>query len=119
MDAGYSTIRKLGSPTRKPGKRIASERRRVLLDLPCFFLLFAGGRLPLRAQPSGATASADTQPSFADAVNVAAFFLTKSCTLSGPCPVSVRTSSDSTFGSAVPDRKRCAVRRKQLLSWER
>ena len=32
--------------------------------------------------------------SFADAVNVAAFFLTNSCTLSGPCPVSVSTSSD-------------------------
>ena len=39
-------------------------------------------------------ASADTQASFADAVNVAAFFLTNSCTLSGPCPVSVSTSSD-------------------------
>jgi hypothetical protein len=36
--------------------------------------------------------SADTQASFADAVNVAAFFLTNSCTLSGPCPVSVSTS---------------------------
>ena len=36
----------------------------------------------------------DTQASFADAVNVAAFFLTNSCTLSGPCPVSVSTSSD-------------------------
>jgi hypothetical protein len=34
------------------------------------------------------------QASFADAVNVAAFFLTNSCTLSGPYPVSVRTSSD-------------------------
>ena len=33
-------------------------------------------------------------PSCADAVNVAAFFLTNSCTLSGPCPVSVSTSSD-------------------------
>ena len=32
--------------------------------------------------------------SFADAVNVAAFFLTNSCTLSGPCPVSVSTSFD-------------------------
>jgi hypothetical protein len=29
--------------------------------------------------------SPDTQAAFADAVNVAAFFLTKSCTLSGPC----------------------------------
>jgi hypothetical protein len=29
-----------------------------------------------------------------DAVNAAAFFLMNSCTLSGPCPVSVRTSSD-------------------------
>jgi len=38
--------------------------------------------------------SADTQASFADAVNVAAFLLTNSCTLSGPCPVSVSTSSD-------------------------
>src|SRR6266478_1249924 len=40
--------------------------------------------------------SADTQASFAfaDAVNVAAFFRTNSCTLSRPCPVSVRTSSD-------------------------
>ena len=37
---------------------------------------------------------ADTQAAFADAVNVAAFFLTNSCTLSGPCPVSVSTSSD-------------------------
>ena len=39
---------------------------------------------------------ADTQASFAfaDAVNVAAFFLTTSCTLSGPCPVSVSTSSE-------------------------
>ncbi len=39
-------------------------------------------------------ASGDAQASFADAVNVAAFFLTKSCRLSGPCAVSVRTSSD-------------------------
>jgi hypothetical protein len=39
-------------------------------------------------------ASADTQASIADAVNVAACFLTNSCTLSGPCPVSVSTSSD-------------------------
>jgi hypothetical protein len=39
-------------------------------------------------------ASADTQAFFSDAVNVAAFFLTNSCKLSGPCPVSVRTSSD-------------------------
>ena len=31
---------------------------------------------------------------FADAVNAAAFFRTNSCTLSGACPVSVRTSSD-------------------------
>src|SRR6516162_950711 len=38
--------------------------------------------------------SADTQASFADAVNVAAFFLTNSCRLSGLCPVSVSTSSD-------------------------
>jgi hypothetical protein len=44
-------------------------------------------------QPADAS-SADTQPAFADAVNVAAFFLTKSCTCNGPCPVSVRTSSD-------------------------
>ena len=36
----------------------------------------------------------ETQATLADAVNVAAFFLTNSCTLSGPCPVSVRTSSD-------------------------
>ena len=36
----------------------------------------------------------DAQASFADAVNVAAFFLTNSCTLIGPCPVSVSTSSD-------------------------
>jgi len=33
--------------------------------------------------------------SLADAVNVAAFFLTNSCTLIGPCPVSVSTLSDS------------------------
>ncbi len=46
------------------------------------------------AHTSGATASADNQASFADAVNVAAFFLTNSCTLIGPCPVSVCTSSD-------------------------
>ena len=39
--------------------------------------------------------SADIQAAFADAVNVAAFFLTNSRTLSGSCPVSVRTSSDS------------------------
>src|SRR5580704_435018 len=39
-------------------------------------------------------ASEDTQAAFADGVNVAAFFLTNSCTLSGSCPVSVRTSSD-------------------------
>ncbi len=31
---------------------------------------------------------------FADAANAAAFFRTNCCTLSGPCPVSVRTSSD-------------------------
>ena len=31
---------------------------------------------------------------FADAVKVAAFFPTNSCTLSGACPVSMRTSSD-------------------------
>src|SRR5260370_26928776 len=31
---------------------------------------------------------------FADAANAAAFFRTNSCTLSGPCRVSVRTSSD-------------------------
>lgn len=36
----------------------------------------------------------ETQAAFADGVNVAAFFLTNSCTLSGSCPVSVRTSSD-------------------------
>jgi len=35
----------------------------------------------------------DTRP-LADAVNVAAFFLTNSCTLSGRCPVNVSTSSD-------------------------
>ena len=34
------------------------------------------------------------QAAFADAVNAAEFFRTNSCTLSGPCPVSVRTSSD-------------------------
>ncbi len=38
--------------------------------------------------------SALSPTSFADAVNFAAFFLTKSCKLSGPCPVSVNTSSD-------------------------
>ena len=43
---------------------------------------------------TGATAFGDTQAPFVDAVNVAAFFLTNSCTLSGPCPVSVSTSSD-------------------------
>ena len=42
----------------------------------------------------GATAPTDTQADFADAVNLCAFFLTNSCTLSGPCPVSVSTSSD-------------------------
>jgi hypothetical protein len=36
----------------------------------------------------------DSQAAFADAVNVAAFFLTNSCTLSGSCPVSMSTSSD-------------------------
>ena len=39
-------------------------------------------------------ASANTQSSFADAVNVAAFLRTNSRTLSGACPVSVSTSSD-------------------------
>ena len=39
-------------------------------------------------------ASADAQALFADTVNVAAFFLTNCCTLSGTCPVSVSTSSD-------------------------
>jgi len=39
-------------------------------------------------------ASSDNQATFALAANVAAFFLTNSCTLSGPCPVSVSTSSD-------------------------
>ena len=38
--------------------------------------------------------SEDPQAAFADGVNVAAFFLTNSCTLSGSFPVSVRTSSD-------------------------
>src|SRR5215471_20490889 len=38
--------------------------------------------------------SGDIHPACADAVNVARFFLTNSCTLSGSCPVSVRTSSD-------------------------
>src|SRR6516162_11100336 len=38
--------------------------------------------------------SADLQAACADAVNVAAFLLTNSCTLSGYCPVSVSTSSD-------------------------
>ena len=38
-------------------------------------------------------ASEDTQAAFADALNVAAFFLTNSCTLSGRCPVSISTSS--------------------------
>ena len=33
---------------------------------------------------------AGTRAAFAEPVNVAAFFLTKSCTLSGPCPVSLR-----------------------------
>ena len=40
------------------------------------------------------TSTEDTQAAFADGVNVAAFFLTNSSTLSGSCPVSVRTSSD-------------------------
>ncbi len=43
---------------------------------------------------AGAMAFAHAQATFADAVNVAAFFLTKSFTLSGARPVSVRTSSD-------------------------
>jgi hypothetical protein len=34
--------------------------------------------------------SADTQAAFADAVNVATFFLTNSCMLSGLCPVSMQ-----------------------------
>ena len=38
--------------------------------------------------------SEDTQAAFADGLNVAAFFLTNPCTVSGSCPVSVRTSSD-------------------------
>jgi hypothetical protein len=38
--------------------------------------------------------SADTQASFADAVNVDAFFLTNSCKRSDPCPANVSTSSD-------------------------
>src|SRR6185369_4070392 len=57
-----------------------------------FFRLFSSLRCALNR--SVATAYATTQASFADAVNVAAFFLTNSCTLSGPCPVSVSTSSD-------------------------
>ena len=36
----------------------------------------------------------DTQAPFADAVNSAAFSLTKSCMLSGSFPVSAKTSSD-------------------------
>jgi hypothetical protein len=38
--------------------------------------------------------SEDSQAALAEAVNVAAFFLTNSCILSGPWPVSVSTSSD-------------------------
>ena len=34
------------------------------------------------------------QADFADVLNVVAFFLTNSCKLIGPCPVSVSTSSD-------------------------
>jgi hypothetical protein len=35
---------------------------------------------------------ADTQASFADAMNAAAFFLTNSCTLNGTCPLSACSS---------------------------
>src|SRR6202795_4853725 len=50
---------------------------------------------------------ADTQATFADGVNVAAFFLTNSCTLSGRCPVNVSTSSD--IRSYRPARCRSAI----------
>ena len=52
-------------------------------------------------------ASEDTQAAFADAVNLAAFFLTNSCTLSGRCPVNVSTSSD--IRSNRPARCRSAI----------
>jgi hypothetical protein len=39
-------------------------------------------------------APADTQTSFAGGLNAAAFFLTNSCKLIGPCPVNMSTSSD-------------------------
>jgi hypothetical protein len=41
-----------------------------------------------------AVSNRNTQASFADVLNVVAFFLTNSCKLIGPCPVSVSTSFD-------------------------
>lgn len=53
-------------------------------------------RFKIKRQTSCLRASVKAQASFAfaAAVNAAAFFRTNSCTLSGSCPVSVRTSSD-------------------------
>ena len=42
-------------------------------------------------------ASEHTQAAFADAVNVAAFFLTNSCTLNGSCPVAILATSHATW----------------------
>ena len=62
-----------------------------------FFELMKLNRFKIESQICCMRASANTQASFAfaAAVNAAAFFRTNSCTLSGRCPVSVSTSSDS------------------------
>lgn len=71
---------------------IAGLRRKS--DSHGFFRLFASVRCRCARNHAGATAPANTQASFASAVNFAAFSLTNSCMLSGPCPVSVSASSD-------------------------
>ena len=48
----------------------------------------------LTSRPAYPSNESGAQAAFADAVNVAAFLLTKSCTRNGPCPVNARTSSD-------------------------
>jgi hypothetical protein len=53
--------------------------------------LWVGHRPMSNSQPGQCTA---IQAALAESVNVAAFFLTNSCMLSGICPVSANTSSD-------------------------
>ena len=61
----------------------------------CAFCAFCGYSVrPTSGLKTRMRVSAETQTSFAGAVNAEAFFLTNSWTLIGACPVNVSTSSD-------------------------